>query len=305
MSANSSGGSNRFDFSRYVELRKDPMSGRDERTGFADYAFAGDLRVLRRLNQLRPVRLVAESTVRFWKNVQRSELLGQCVKISRRQFPELYETVVECAEALHIPVPTVYVAQNLARLNAGTYGTEEESFIVLNSALVDRFTPEELKFVVGHECGHIQNQHVVFRTAAEFLKQGLGLTVVKWATKPATVALNAWSRRGEVTCDRAGLICCGDLEVATRSMLKLAVGSNRLTEEMDVEEYLQQLDDLREGFGRFQEFFHAHPYIPKRIRALRLFAETNYYKTLRGDRSGGGRPLDEVDREVEQIVQVV
>ena len=296
--------SDRFSFERYVEQRKNPMSGRDVRTGFADYAFAGDLRVLRRLNQMRPVRLVAESTVRFWKNMQRSELLGQCVKISRRQFPELYETVTDCAAALHIPVPTVYVAQDLARLNAGTYGTEEESFIVINSALIDRFDPQELKFVVGHECGHIQNQHVVFRTAAEFLKQGLGLTVVKWAAQPASIALNAWSRRGEITCDRAGLICCGDLEVATRSMLKLAVGSNKLMEEMDVEEYLHQLDDLREGLGRFQEFFHSHPYIPKRIRALRLFVESSYYRTLTGER-GGGRPLDEVDREVEQIVQVV
>ncbi len=291
-----------FDFQRYVERQKNPDGARSGRMdSFGEYAFSGDLRVLRRLDKLAPVRVVAESTVRFWKSFERNELLGQCVRISRRQFPQLHDLTIDCARTLDIPMPTVYIQQALATINAGTYGTNEEAFIILNSALVDRFTPEELKFVIGHECGHLQNNHVVYRTAANFLTQGVG-AYVKWAVVPASVALNAWSRRGEITCDRAGLICCRDEQVAINAMLRLAIGSKELFDQMNLDEYLSQLDELRQGVGRFKELLASHPYLPKRIEALRMFARSSYYKSLIGQ--PGGEPLDAVDRQVEEIIKV-
>lgn len=291
-----------FDFLEYINRRKAPESGREEKTGFGEYAFAGDLRVLRRLDRARPVRIAVEATVRFWKAIQKGDLLGQSVKISRRQFPKLHDLVVQCARELDIALPTVYVNKNLASLNAGTYGTDDEAFIVLNSILVDRFEDDELKFVIGHECGHIQNNHVVYRTAANYLAQGV-ISFVKWAAVPARVALNSWSRRGEITCDRAGLLCCRDEQVALRVMMKMALGSQSLYEEMDLDAYLEQLDDLEDGVGRFQEYFASHPYLPKRVKALKLFAESSYYREFIGE--DGGTPLDEVDRQVEKIVQVM
>ncbi len=291
-----------FDFLHYINRRKAPESGREEKTGFGEYAFAGDLRVLRRLDRARPVRIVVEATVRFWKAIQKGQLLGSSVKVSRRQFPHLHDLVVECARTLDIALPTVYVTQNLSSLNAGTYGTDDEAFIVINSALIDRFDDDELKFVIGHECGHIQNNHVVYHTAANFLAQGV-ISFVRWAAVPARVALNSWSRRGEVTCDRAGLICCLDEEAALRAMMKLALGSKKLFDEIDLDEYLGQLDDLNDGVGRFQEYLASHPYLPKRIKAIKMFAESNYYRELIGE--SGGDPLDEVDRAVEKVIQVM
>ncbi len=291
-----------FDFLEYINRRKAPESGREEKTGFGEYAFAGDLRVLRRLDRARPVRIVVEATVRFWKAVQKSDLLGSSVRVSRRQFPELHDLVVECARELDIALPKVYISQNLASLNAGTYGTDDEAFIVLNSALVDRFNDQELKFVIGHECGHIQNNHVVYHTAARFLAQGV-ISFVKWAAVPARVALNGWSRRGEITCDRAGLVCCRDEAAALGAIMKLALGSSKLSDDIDLEEYMAQLDDLDEGVGRFQEYMSSHPYLPKRVKALKMFAESAYYRNLLGEK--GGEPLDEVDRAVEKVIQVM
>lgn len=291
-----------FDFLDYINRKKAPESGREEKTGFGDYAFAGDLRVLRRLDRARPVRIVVEATVRFWKAIQKNELLGSSVKVSRRQFPHLHDLVVDCARTLDIAMPTVYVTQNISSLNAGTFGTDDEAFIVINSALIDRFDDDELKFVIGHECGHIQNNHVVYHTAANFLAQGV-ITFVKWAVVPARVALNGWSRRGEITCDRAGMVCCRSEEAALRAMMKLALGSRKLFEEVDLDEYLNQLDGIKEGWGRFSEYFASHPYLPKRVQALKLFGESSYYRELVGE--SGGRSLDDVDREVEKVLQVL
>lgn len=290
-----------FDFLDYVDKKRGADRERRTSSGFGDYAFSGDIRVLRQIQRATPVRVVAESAVRFWKTMEKSELLGRCVEVTGRQFPELHEIVVECAEELGIAVPNVYVSKD-SDVNAQTFGTETEAFIVLNSGLVDAFEPEAQKFVVGHECGHLQNNHVLYHTAAQFLAQGV-ISAVRWAVAPARLALNAWSRRGEITCDRAGLLCCGDEEVAADVVLKLAVGSDRLLEELDLEAYLDQLDDLQDGLGRFKEYLEDHPYLPKRVRALQLFAESSYYRTSIGEQ--GGRPLDEVDREVEELVQVM
>lgn len=292
----------RFDFARYVELRKDPGSQGKAFAGFGAYAYSGDIRVLRTIRHAAPVRLAAEATVRAFKALGRSDLLGQSVKVSARQYPRIHEIVRHCANVLEIPVPTVYIRQNFASINAGTFGTETDSFILINSATVDRLSEDELKFVIGHECGHIQNQHVTYGTALHFLTS-FGAIFVRWLVGPARLALNGWSRRAEITCDRAGMICCNDLDVAVKTMVKLAVGSQSLTDDIDIEAYLQQDEELRQGIGRLSELGQSHPYLPKRVRALRIFADSDYFRRRVG--LAGGKSLAEVDKEVDEVIRVI
>lgn len=291
----------KFDFQHYIDRQKSPSGAAEERGGFGAYAFSGDLRVLRKLERLAPVRLVVEASVRFWKTFQRSDLLGTAVRVNARQFPEFHDQILACSKKLEIVPPTVYVTHN-PTINAGTYGTNTESFIVVNSALIDSFTDAQVLFVLGHEAGHIQNNHVVYHTAAKHLANGLGV-VVKWASMPAGLALNGWSRRSEITCDRAGLICCMDEKVALESIMRMGLGSQKMYPKMDVDEFVSQLDDIKEGWGRLTELTKTHPYLPKRIKALKLFAESAYYRNLLGEK--GGRPLDEIDREIEEIIKVI
>lgn len=291
----------KFNFQHFVDRQKSPSGSTGKRESFGEYAFSGDLRVLRKLEKLAPVRIVVEASVRFWKTFQRSDLLGTAVRVNSRQFPAFHDQILSCSKTLDIAAPTVYVTHN-PTINAGTYGTNTESFIVVNSALIDSFTNEQVLFVLGHEAGHIQNNHVVYHTAASHLASGLGI-FVKWASMPAGLALNGWSRRSEITCDRAGLICCRDEKVALESIMRMGLGSQKMYPNMDVEEFISQLDDIKEGWGRLTELTKTHPYLPKRIKALKLFAQSSYYKNLIGEK--GGRPLDEIDREVEEIVKVI
>jgi len=132
-------------------------------------------------------------------------------------------------------------------------------------------------------------------TAAVFLK---------WIVPPAEIALQAWFRRAEITCDRAGLLCNKDLDSAVRSFLKLASGSHKLYDEINVDAYLEQLEEGKDGVGRFMEAFASHPYLPKRIQALRVFSSSALYRKA-VSLGESGLPMDEVDRQTSEIIQIV
>src|SRR5262249_52595708 len=151
---------------RYIALRRGAAEARAREGGA--YAYSGEHRVRRTLAMARPVTLAIEATVRLWQNVARTELLGSAVQGPDQQVPRLYAIAVKCSQTLHIPVPAVYVSPAIGELNAHTLGTDEDSYIVVNGALIDHLDDEELAFVLGHECGHIHNSHVVFATALHY-----------------------------------------------------------------------------------------------------------------------------------------
>lgn len=288
-----------FDFARFVESKKSGAWGRDDKVR---YAYAADVAMLRSFQRIRPVELAAAAVVRASNEMLRGQLLGTMIKVGPRQFPSIHKIAEHCASVLTVPVPTVYVT-NHPMPNAYTYGTDEESFIVVHSGLIDHFEPTELQFVIGHETGHIQNKHVVYNTALRILTQGAGL-FLGWIIQPAIVALQAWYRRAEITCDRAGLLCCHDLEAASRSFMKLATGSHKLYPEMNLEAYLEQFEEGQGSVGRMSEVFATHPYLPKRIHALRAFADSELYRAAAG-LGAGGIDMEEVDRRTSDIIQIM
>jgi Zn-dependent protease with chaperone function len=252
-----------FDFQRYVERRKGAREAQ-AREG-ASYAYAGDLKVLRTLDRLRPVKLALEATERMWRSAARAELLGSAVRLSSTSLPALHALAARAAERLHIGAPTVYVAPSLPQ-PAATFGTNDEAYLLINAGLVDRLNEAELTDVIGRECAHIQNNHVMFVTALYYLVH-FANRFVRWVVTPATLALRGWARRAEITADRGGLLCTRDLGVSEAARRKL-------------------IDD-----GELAE---------RRVAALRLFAESAYFRGVLGQE--GGPSADECDARVAEVL---
>ncbi len=286
-------------FRRYVARRRSQTEAR-RREGEA-YAFGGDLRVRRTLGRLRPVTLAIEATVRLWRGVSRAELLGTAVKVSDRQFPRIHAACARAAEALRVPPPTLYVSPKLS-VPAQTLGTPDEALVVLSTASAEGFSDDALAFVLGRECAHLQNDHVLYTTALYHLSYA-AQHFVRWVVKPAVIALRAWARRAEITCDRAGLCVLRDLGLAERALVQLTVGSSQLAAALDVEEYLKQLDEQRASVGRWTEMLAAEPYLPKRLAALRTFAASSYYRSLLGEASG--LSAEECDKQTAELLGVM
>jgi Zn-dependent protease with chaperone function len=290
-----------LDFKGFVESRRERRAGGSDGGGHA-YAYASDHATRLAFEKMKPVELAVAATVRFLKAGGKAELLGQGVKVGPNQFPRVHAITAECAQTLGIATPSVYIVSS-ATMNAATYGTNDDSFIMVHSALVDKFTDEELRSVIGHECGHIHNNHVVYFPTMHYLTVMASL-IVQWIVYPAMLPQRGWSRRAEITCDRAGMLCSRSLDVSTSTFTKLAVGSNKLHAEMNVEEFLAQHQESREGIGRYRELLFSHPWLPKRVLALRAFAKSELYKRHVG-LEGPGVAMDEVDDEVHDLIKIL
>lgn len=295
-----------LDFEAFVASRR---NGRSENSPSEEhgheYAYALDRQTRATFQKIRPVELAVASTVRMFKTVWRSQLLGSAVKVSERQFPRIQSIAKQCADTLGIATPQVYIV-NSPVLNAATYGTNDESFIMVHSALVDHYSDEELLTVIGHECGHIHNSHVVYLTTLHYLTR-IASAFVPWIVYPALLPLRAWSRRAEITCDRAGMLCAKNDQVASKSLTKLVLGSKKLYEEFNIEAFLEQYDEGKDGFGRLMEAFATHPYLPKRVLAMRVFAESELYKKAAAPAGSietiSGLSMSEVDDRVKALLK--
>lgn len=290
-----------LDFQEWLADRQ-TIASAGEQGGEHAYAYVSDRQTRAAFDRMRPVQIAVEAVVRSFKAVGKNQLLGTSVRVGPRQFPRVHGLVESSAKSLGIATPTVYITNNPV-LNAGTYGTNDDSFILIHSALVDHMTDEELTSVIGHECGHIHNSHVVYLTTLYFLTHAAGI-FVRWIVSPALVALKAWSRRAEITCDRASLLCVEKPEVSTRALTKLALGSRKLYDDLNLEAFLEQAEEIRTGPGRYNELFATHPWLPKRVLAMRIFEQSRLYRKRVG-LGDDGLTMEEVDEKVHELVKVV
>jgi len=289
-----------LDFQSFVQTRGGTrVSGREG--GSHEYVYSSDTATREAFERMKPVELAVTAAVRVFKDIGKSQLLGHAVKVGENQFPRVHSLGTHAAEALGIAQPTIYIV-NSPTMNAATYGTNDDSFIMIHSALIDHYTDEELLFVIGHECGHIHNSHVIYLTAMHYLSH-LASAFVRWAGVPAHLALLSWARRAEITCDRAALLCCGDLSVAQRALTKLALGSSKLYNELNLDAFVDQHKEARRGIGRFAEYQASHPWLPKRVVALRAFAESALFREQL-QIGPGGLTMEEVDERVHEVIKV-
>lgn len=206
--------------------------------------------------------------------VQQRAAFGTLVKIGPRQFPELYERAQQAAECLSAaPVP-VYVKRS-SEMNIYMLGLWQRPIIVVTSSLVDQMDLDDLQFFIGREIGHHEAGHTWLRT----LLKPVGSEVPIIGKLLNSVVFGDWINRTEYTADRAGFVACRSLTTAVSTMLKFGVGI-RLFEKLDISEFLEQLNEVRNMRGRVTEIVAEQPYLTKRIRALVSFALSEEFQAI-------------------------
>jgi len=288
-----------FDFARWIAARRGAME-QQAREG-AVYAFAGERKFRRTLMIARPVTMAIEATTRLWRDVARTELLGTAVKVSDQQYPRVYEAAKAAGAALRVRVPVVFAAPT-SSIKVKVLGTEDAPHLIVNLELAEKLDDTELVAAIAHELGHVQNGHILYTTALHYLSNSAAF-FVRWIVQPAVMTLQAWSRRAEVTCDRASLLAVRDLDKTLAALVRLELGLEK-NSAFNAEEYLRAMPDVKKGLGRFAEMFRSHPYVPKRVQALRLFANSALYAQVTGGDPTGKPSLPDIDKQVSDLISV-
>ncbi len=217
--------------------------------------------------------------------LQQRAALGTMVRVSPRQFPELYDLAAKAAGRLSHPQVPIYVKRQ-SEMNIYTVGLWQQPIIVLTSALVDQMEPDNLQFFIGREIGHVAAGHIWLRT----LLKPLGADVPVFGKLLNSVVFGDWINRTEFTADRAGFIACRSLTTAVSTMLKFGVGV-RLFEKLDIKEFLAQINEVSNVRGHLTEIVAEQPYLTQRIRSLVRFALSQRYKSLSPEKHSNTRIL--------------
>lgn len=230
-----------------------------------------------------------------FERIVRLHYTADSLRLSPTQCPRVYNLMRDAAGVLDMGEPDLYLLQSPV-VNAFAIGMDHHT-IVLFSGLVDLLDEDELRTVIGHELGHIKSGHMLYRTMAVFLGLvGLvaarNLPFVNLLSQALLYALYDWSRKSELTSDRAGLLVAQDPCVSIRTLLKLAGGPVASRDALNVEEFLKQADDYEDmGSNPLDALYQlsmtleqTHPFPAVRAREIHRWSETDAYRAiLRGE----------------------
>jgi Zn-dependent protease with chaperone function len=246
------------------------------------------------LENLKAVPLFPQAVKLFMKTVTEQQLHGMYmagkIRLGPDQLPEYYRYLPPICKKLEIEEPEFYLEMDPSP-NAYTVG-DSRVFITVTSGLLEYLSEEEIKAVIAHECGHIVCRHVLYHTMAVFLSRmgpgffGLSEIVVK----PLQLALSYWSRRSELSADRAAAVVMGDSRPLVETMVRLAGGPKAITGNINLEAWLKQAEaydqlnksDWDKVLQSLAVMNNDHPFPAVRSREITKWCETDAFKRLCG-----------------------
>ncbi|MCP4806932.1 MAG: M48 family metallopeptidase [Proteobacteria bacterium] len=255
-------------------------------------------------------KMVAQLMEHGLEKILALEQTGMSVKVGPRQLPELWERYLRVCEVLNVEPPGLYV-KNDPTPNAYTFG-EAAPFIVITSGLLELMDPMEVDFVIGHELGHVKCHHVLYRVVAENMK--LMLSIVGEVTMNIgqvvgmglAIPLYDWYRKAELSGDRCGLLAVQDPEVALGSMMKMAAGTRKMAEQLDLTAFMAQareydevseVDDSAKLYKFLLTAWRTHPMTVMRAKHLDAWIRSGGYQV-----AVGGKPLPVVMDEPQKTL---
>jgi len=243
----------------------------------------------------------------FGEKPIRLSFQANAVRVSPRQFPDVHRLYMEVCETLDVDEPYDLFISQTPVVNAGAYGMDEP-FIILNSGMKTLLNERQLQYVMGHEVGHILSGHVLYRTMTVLLLQlaQLGFPIVGIAARAVLIGLLEWSRKAELSCDRAGLLAIQDPDDVMTSLMRMAGAGTE--DETNLGEFIQQAEEYRSSEDVADSVFkilnllgQSHPFPVLRVAELRTWIEDGEYeRILAGEYARHGDPDEAYKKDLRE-----
>jgi len=238
----------------------------------------------------------------------RRRLLTGALRVNKRMIPQLSDALQQCRDILGVTAPLELFIRPDPNYGAFVMKNPAGPWALgVTSSLVENFTADELRFVIGHELGHILFDHTSLPMPSVAMIEDMAGTIV---SRTMAIELYLWCRSAEISADRAGLVCAGSIDAAASAFLKLSSGLARVDPGLDINDYISQVDSLASSPAARQkprddddtlECFNTHPYSPLRLRALVAWARSSAWSAFRGGSSyGSPLSLDDAEAIVER-----
>lgn len=196
-----------------------------------------------------------------------ARLKSESVEVTKEQLPELYGMFEEVCDSLELKErPRFYILQHHGVLNAFASRHSGRNFIVIYSSLLEALGSNKgaIKFLIGHEIGHIQRNHILKR-------------ILLIPSMIIPMLGNAYHRACEATCDRFGLFAAGNSDSAARGLIVLAAGKE-VSMIANSATFARQYYENRGFFVSWHELSSGYPTLSQRVAKV-LGVDIPYFST--------------------------
>lgn len=210
----------------------------------------------------------------------RSRMEGHCMKVDQEILPDFYALCQDVKKRLNFKDAVDFYVTGDSTLNAFSVAAEDEDhphIVNINSAMFDLMSEEELRFVIGHELGHIMNKDSALKRLIYFVFPPDN------TNPPITLQykIRLHDQLAELVADRYGFLANGNLNACVTAFYKLSSGLDLAKMSVSIDALLadnrKRLDYFMKGKGLSR---YDHPVNPIRVQAINLFATAKSEKEL-------------------------
>ncbi len=193
----------------------------------------------------------------LYRQLTRAGIRGSAVRLSRRQFPDIYAVKDDFARRLELQRdPEIYLMSGNGALNAFAASTLGYDFVVIHSELFSNTyenNKDALAFIIGHELGHLRLGHtrLWYQLSTAYVDR-------------VPLLGDFLSRAREYSCDRHGAYVAPQGE---EGLMLLAAG-RYVYKQVDVEQLLEQAQQFRGFWPTLAQLPQSHPFTVRRIKVL-------------------------------------
>lgn len=215
-------------------------------------------------------------------------------QVDRNSAPELYGIVEKLAKKAGLPMPKVYVIPSDTPNAFATGRDPEHAAVVVNTALMDMVSREELAGVLAHELSHIKHRDILVSTVAASMA-GAITTIAHWgmffggghdddgegrnpiaailvmllAPLAAMLIQMGVSRSREYMADKSGGEICGNPNALADALLKIEAYAKRRVMPGATEATAHMFIINPFSGANVKQLLSTHPSTADRVRLLR------------------------------------
>lgn len=222
----------------------------------------------------------------YWKNIME----GHSLKVEKELLGEFYDLCYDVKKKLNFEDPVDFYITGDANVNAFSVAAANEGephIVNINSALFGLMSNDELRFVIGHELGHLINKDTALSRLIYFVFPPQSQVPVTLQYK-----IRLHEQLAELVADRYGYMATEDLGVCVTAFFKLASGLDLGKMNVSIEAL------IADNYRRLNYFLNdsgvsraSHPVNPIRVQALNLFATA--------------ASREELDKGMEELISIL